>query len=200
MKTLIKALTTMTMLAAVAIPAGAGDVAIKTNLLYDATATPSLGIELAVAPRWSIEVAGNFNNWTIGNDSDRRWKHWLVQPEVRYWFCEAFHGNFIGLQLHGGQYNMSKTPFLKNLNFLGNDFRGLKDTRYQGWYAGAGITYGHAWILGQHWNLEAEIGIGWAYTRYDRYPCAHCGRKIESNRVHNYVGPTEAAINLVYIF
>lgn len=178
--------------------ASAQDFAIKSNLLYDATATINLGVEFKVAPKWTIEASGNFNDWTIR--TDHRWKHWLVQPEVRYWLCEAMHGNFFGLQLHGGQYNMSKVPLLEKINFLGTDFRGLQNGRYQGWYAGAGITYGHAWILGTHWNIEAEIGIGWAYTRFDKYPCASCGRKLEENRVHNYVGPTEAAVNLVYIF
>lgn len=83
---------------------------------------------------------------------------------------------------------------------LGTDARKLKDTRYQGWFTGAGIAYGYAWVLGRHWNLEAEIGIGYSYTRYDRYPCARCGTRIETDRPHHYVGPTKAAVNLVYVF
>ena len=55
-------------------------------------------------------------------------------------------------------------------------------------------------LLSEHWNIEAELGIGWAYTRYDRYPCTRCGRKLQSGKAHNYVGPTKAAINIVYVF
>ncbi len=64
-----------------------------------------------------------------------------------------------------------------------------------GWFVGAGVAYGYAWILGRHWNLEAEIGIGYAYTRYDTYPCANCGDKIAEDQSHHYVGPTKAAVN-----
>ena len=81
-----------------------------------------------------------------------------------------------------------------------DDFRKLLDNRYQGWGAGAGIAYGYAWPVHRHWNIEAEIGFGWIYTRFDSYPCAECGRKIDSDRPHNYVGPTKAALNIVYLF
>ena len=65
---------------------------------------------------------------------------------------------------------------------------------------GAGIAYGYSWILDRHWNLEAEIGLGWVHTWYDVYPCANCGNKLRSNQHHNYYGPTKAAINLIYTF
>lgn len=86
------------------------------------------------------------------------------------------------------------------ISFLGSDFSKLENRRYQGWLAGAGIAYGYSWILGKHWNLEAEIGLGYIYTRFDTYPCADCGRKIAEDGSHHYVGPTKAAINLVYMF
>ena len=34
---------------------------------------------------------------------------------------------------------------------------------------GAGISYGYDWVLGRHWNLEAEIGMGYAHAWFDRY-------------------------------
>lgn len=170
-------------------------VGLKTNLLYDVTATVNLGVEVAVAPKWSVDLSGNLNAWQFNN---HRWKHWLVQPEVRYWFCEALAGHFVGAHLHGGQYNVGNIDC--NFKFLGTDFSRLRDYRYQGWMVGAGIAYGYAWILNRHWNLEAEIGLGYTYTRYDRFRCADCGKKIETNKPHHYVGPTKAAINLVCVF
>ena len=98
----------------------------------------------------------------------------------------------------GGQYNVGGLDL--DFKLLGTDFSQLKDSRYEGWFVGAGISYGYTWILNKHWNLEAELGIGWAYTRSDKFPCTRCGRKLESGRVHNYVGPTKAAINIVYVF
>lgn len=34
-------------------------------------------------------------------------KHWLVQPEARYWFCEAFNGHFLALHALAGQFNVA---------------------------------------------------------------------------------------------
>ena len=98
----------------------------------------------------------------------------------------------------GLQYNLGGIDI--NFKLLGTDFSTLKDTRYQGWFLGGGIAYGYTWILGRHWNFETEIGVGYSYTRYDRFKCAGCGKKIEKNKPHNYFGPTKAAVNLVYLF
>ena len=176
--------------------AKAQEVALKTNLLSDAFLNPNLEAEVALAPRWTIDVSGQFNTWNLSHD--RKWKHWVVQPEIRYWFCDRFAGHFVGAHLLGGQYNVGgiDIPF----SFLGTDFKKLKDTRYQGWFGGLGVAYGYAWAIAEHWNIEGEIGIGWTYTRFDRFRCSGCGKKIEENKPHNYFGVTKAAINLVYLF
>lgn len=169
---------------------------IKSNLLSDVTLSPNLGIEFKMAPKWTMDISGEVNAWTVDG---HRWRHWFAMPEARLWLCEAFQGSFFGLHAIGGQYNFGN---LKNgiHNFLGSDFSQLSDYRFQGWAAGAGIAYGYSWILGKHWNMEAEIGIGWMYTRYDKFPCAECGTKLESNKPHNYVGPTKLALNIEYLF
>ena len=174
----------------------AQEIAVKTNAVYDATATINAGVEVAIAPRWTLDISGNFNGWNQAHQ--RRWKHWLAQPEARYWFCDPFAGHFIGMHLHGGQYNMGGLD--NNISFLGTDFSGLSDYRYQGWFIGAGVAYGYSVILGRHWNLEFEIGIGYAYTRYDQFNCVGCGRKIKEDQNHHYFGPTKAAVNLIYVF
>ncbi len=156
----------------------AQDVAVKSNVLADAFLNPNLGIEVGLAPKWTLDITGQFNAWTLSHE--RHWKHWAVQPEVRYWFCDRFSGHFVGAHIHGGQYNIG--GFDGKINFLGTDARKLKDTRYQGWFVGAGIAYGYS------------------YTRYDRFQCAGCGKKIETDKPHHYVGLTKAAINLVYVF
>ena len=171
------------------------NVAVKNNLLYDATLTVNAGVEVGLAPRWSFDLSGNYNGWAV---NEHKWKHWLAQPEVRYWFCDRFAGHFVGLHLLGGQYNFGNIK--NNLNFLGTDFSELTDHRHQGWYAGAGIAYGYSWILGRHWNLELELGAGYVYTRYDVFECQGCGKKVEEDKPHHYIGPTKAAVNLVYEF
>ncbi len=171
-------------------------VAVKTNLLYDATATINAGIEFGLAPKWTLDISGNYNGWNMSHD--RKWKHWLVQPEARYWFCDRFAGHFLGFHALGGQYNVGNLN--NGIKFLGTDFSQLSDHRYQGWFVGGGIAYGYDWVLSKHWNLEAEIGFGYAYTKYDKFNCAGCGKKTDTGKSHHYVGPTKAAINLVYVF
>lgn len=173
----------------------AQDVAVKTNLLADAFLSPNLGIEIGLTPKWSLDVSGQFNAWTLSHG--RRWKHWLVQPEARYWFCEALGGHFLGFHVLAGQYNVGHID--TDFKFLGTDFSRFKNHRYQGWFGGLGVAYGYSWLLGKHWNLEAELGFGWAHTRFDRFECAGCGRRSGKGH-HNYVGPTKAAVNLVYVF
>lgn len=169
--------------------------AAKTNLLYDATLTASAGVEIGLAPKWSLDLSGGYNAWTV---NDRKWKHWLAQPEARYWFCDWFAGHFVGIHALGGQYNMMNLPL--DFKWLGRDFSELRNNRNQGWFVGGGVAYGYSWILGRHWNLETEIGVGYAYTEYDVFECEVCGRKIKENVPYHYVGLTKAAINLVYVF
>lgn len=107
---------------------------------------------------------------------------WLVQPELKYWFCEKFEGHFVGLHLHGAQY-----------------FGGFKDKRYDGYLAGGGFTYGYDWILSPRWNLETAIGLGYArlwYKESDRILCLKC----YENKHKNYFGPTKVALSLIYNF
>lgn len=176
--------------------AKAQKVSVKTNILSDATLSPNIGVEIGVAPKWSFDMSGQANLWTLSQG--RKWKHWLVQPEARYWFCEATAGHFVGVHLLGGQFNMG--GWKHGISFLGTDSRKLRDRRYQGWFAGAGIAYGYSLLLSEHWNIEAELGIGWTYSRYDIYPCTKCGRKLASDQTHKYFGPTKIAVNLVYVF
>ena len=170
------------------------NVAVKTNLLYDAAANVNAGIEIGLAPRWSLDLSGNYNRWTI---NEHKWKHWFVQPEVRYWFCDRFAKHFVALHAIGGDFNFGNIR--NNVKFLGSDFSMLSDHRYQGRGIGAGLAYGYALPIGYHWNLEFELGVGYIYVDYDRYECQGCGRKAGSDH-HNYVGPTKAAVNLVYLF
>lgn len=62
----------------VSISLSAQDWAVKTNLLYDATATINLGVEKGLSSKWSIDLSANFNGWTFSDN--KKWKHWLVQP------------------------------------------------------------------------------------------------------------------------
>mgnify|MGYP002524673449 CR=1 FL=1 len=175
---------------------GSQTAAVKSNLLYDFTTTFNAGAEFRLAPKWTLDISGNLNPWTFSGNA--RVKHWLVQPEARYWFCDAWAGSFLAMHLVGGQFNAGGID--TSLKLPGTDFSSLRDRRYQGWLVGLGAGYGHAFVLDEHWNLELEGGIGWVYAGYDTFRCAGCGKKIEENRGHHYFGPTKFAVSLVYLF
>ena len=62
-----------------------------------------------------------------------------------------------------------------------------------------GVSYGYQWILAKHWNLEGNIGVGYARVKYEQFECKTCGEKVSEGH-KNYLGPTKAAISLIYLF
>jgi len=167
------------------------NMAVKSNLLYDATGTVNLGLEAKLAPRWSLDLSANYNAWDFPHE--RKWRHILIQPEVRYWLCESFNGHFFGLHAHWNKFNIAhvKMPF--------GLWQETRHRRFEGDLWGGGFSYGYNWPLSKYWNLEAVIGIGYARVKYKKYPCATCGRVLDEGK-KNYFGPTKTAISLVYVF
>lgn len=158
--------------------------AIKTNALYWATSTPNLGFEVGLSKKLTLDVSGNYNPWKFSDN--KQFKHWLVQPELRYWLCERFNGSFFGIHAHYADVNVS------NLNMFG-----MGHYRYDGNLYGAGISYGYHWILKNRWSMEATIGAGYARLKYDKYECGKCGEKI-GHSSKNYFGPTKIGLSIIY--
>lgn len=169
--------------------ADAQRVALKTNLPYLAATSPNLGLELRVGRHSTIDLGGGMSLWKF--DEATTLKHWLVQPEYRYWICEPMNGHFVGLHLHGGQYNIG------GINIPIGRLKKLKEERYQGYFYGAGLSYGYQWVLSSKLNLEASLGGGYARVWYELYPCAACGNKFGEG-FYNYWGLTRATLSLVY--
>ncbi|GHV56622.1 hypothetical protein FACS1894182_03540 [Bacteroidia bacterium] len=163
-------------------------IVLKTNLLYDATTTFNLGAEFRLTPKFTFDLPFNYNPWIFSGN--KKFKHWLVQPELRYWVNGAFHGSFWGLHLHGARFNTAHI---------------IDSYHYQGWLAGAGISYGYHWALSDKWAMEATIGAGYASIDYDKFTstgqdseeCAVCGQKTGSYD-KNYWGITKVGLSLIY--
>ena len=164
--------------------------AVKSNLLYDATTTINLGVEYGFHRKWSFDLSGNYNPWKFNDET--RLKHLLIQPELRYWFCERFRRTFIGVHGHVAQFNVGGWP---DWSFVSEN---MQKKRYQGDLYGGGVSIGHSWIIKKRWSIEASLGLGYARINYEKYPCAECG-SIEKNRSRNYWGPTKAAVSLIYM-
>ena len=176
-------------------------IGVKTNALYLATSTPNIGLEYAFADRFSLELEGGYNPWTLDSDRNMKAKHFLVSPEVRYWFCEAFNGHFIGINANYTLFNLSVVdvpavffPSARSAMVLED----LKNRRSEGWAAGAGLTYGCVWPIARRWNLECTVGLGYWYTDYDKFESRKCGL-FQEHVSHGAFGPTALGISFIYL-
>ena len=182
--------------------ANAQKVAIKTNALYWATATPNIGMEFAMGDRWTFELEGGYNPWTLDSDNNTKVKHWLVSPEVRYWFCNSFQGHFIGINANYTQFNIGGLPqgmpnLFVNLN-TEVPMPDLSAARIQGWAVGAGLTYGYAFPIARRWNMELTVGYGLWYTEYDQFESRKCGL-FQQSVGRLALGPATAGISFIYM-
>ena len=195
MRLKLPSITVLTVLLLMALlPAHGQQVALKTNLLYDATATPNVGMEIGVGKKHSLQAFYGLHPWKFGHGDNQKYlKHWVVNPEWRYWFCHRFNGSFVGIHAFGGQYDASQVKMPLGW------WKELRDNRFEGWFAGAGVSYGYQWVLARHWNVEAAVGVGAAYIEYDKYACGVCGRKLDDGH-KLYFGPTKLALSLLYMF
>jgi len=163
---------------------------IKNNILYDASATPNIALETGLGEKTTLDLNYGFNPFTF--DNYKKWKHWVAQPEFRFWTCERFNGTFWGIHALGGQFNVG------NVELPFKILPDLKDHRYEGYFYGGGISVGHQWVLGKQWNLETSIGGGYARIHYDKYICPKCGPKLKTGN-QNYWGVTKATISMIYV-
>lgn len=193
---------------------------IKSNLLYDATSTINLGVEFALTDQWTLDISGNLNPWAFPQEKiskagiviekyDALIKHWMLQPELRWWTCEKFMGHFFGAHVHGGQFNVGGLTFLpagwsdgwadeKGKHQKG----GLQHNRHEGWMAGVGLSYGYHWILSNRFSLEFSIGAGYAFMKYDKYikysEPKLTQKEIDKYKMH-YFGPTKDGLSVVFM-
>lgn len=132
--------------------AGAQTVAVKSDLLTGGMlASPNLGVELKLSERFTLEAGVHYNPFPAGGD--KRWKHWFVQPELRYWMCQPYGGHFFGAGLMYGVYNVAKARLPFGL------FKGVRSERYEGDFTGVGISYGY------HFILSPPLGAGDKHQR-----------------------------------
>lgn len=153
---------------------------VKANMLSWLTLTPSIEGEMKIADKFTADVNLMYRPWHVLADN-KKVEGIAVQSEVRYWFCQTFYKHFIGVHFNYADYN-----------------GGLDKHRYQGNLFGAGFTYGYQMILGPKWNLEFNVGVGYARMNHDKYERRKCGPFI-GNEKKNYFGPTKLGITLVYL-
>ena len=173
----------------------------KTNVLGWATATPNIGMEFSIGKKWTMGLDCGYNPWMLNSEKNMHMKHLSVSPEFRYWFCENFHGHVLGIDAGYSIFNVSAMPVPAVFYRVDTDryfIDHLKNSRSEGWAASAGLVYGCSWPISRCWNIEAKIGLGVWYSKYDRYETRPCG--LFNETVSGFVfGPTSLGLSFVYI-
>jgi hypothetical protein len=167
-------------------------IAIKSNLVYDATGTVNIAGEFAINKTFSVNLSANYNGWMLMKPY--AWKHYMVQPEFRYWLRESFNGHYAGVHLMYVGFDVERM----SLPFFGFMRRSLylNGTAY-----GGGISYGYHLYLTPRLNLEFTLGAGFLKLTYDK---VEDYRTREDTKTYipmtrNYIGPTQLGISIVYI-
>ena len=153
--------------------------AIHNNLIYDATLTPNLGFDIRVDSLCTLGAVVGLNAWDIDKDSNKKWRHLLISPNVRRWLGDsAYHKSYIEGDLIYSHFNVGNTKIPFGL------YSAVKDHRLQGDLVALGGKYGYSWILARHWRIEAEAGIAVGYAWFKEYECATCGQQLGINIVY----------------
>ena len=131
--------------------ASAQQVTLSNNLLYDAALTPNLRVGLRLSEHWSMGLTAGYRPWPTNDDTNRKWKHLLLSPSLRYWKDSVNVHHFFGANVIYSHYNVADVKFPFGL------YKSVRDERRQGDLLALGVFYGYSWPLGRHWNFEAAI-------------------------------------------
>ena len=188
--------------------ANAQTLALRNNLLYDATLTPNIGAELRIDSAWTAGVNIGVNAWDIDKSKNKKWRHFLIAPNIRRYFghksdkpaSSSLWGipadasrriSYLEFDAIFSHFNVGNTKIPFGL------YKSIQDRRLQGDLFALGGKYGYSWILSRDWRLEAEAGIAIGYAWFKEYDCDHCGTFYgKGDRI--FLLP-QLGINVVYI-
>lgn len=144
-------------------------VALRSNLLYDATLSPNLGLDVRVDSTRTIGLLAGFNAWDLDKTENKKWRHMLFSLRARKYNDSIFHKGYFEGDLIYSHFNVGNTKIPFGL------YSAVKDRRLQGDLVALGAKYGYSWILSRTWRLEAEAGVAVGYAWFKEYDCAVCG-------------------------
>lgn len=122
---------------------------LTTNLLYDLAATLNLGVEVKYTEQYALAVNGGWMRISLGDQ--KRYRIWLVNPELRCYFTSGKR-YYLGGEMHMGELNVK-----------------FSATGNQGRFVGGGVTFGYVISMGNSFKLDLGIGLGYTRYKYDTY-------------------------------
>ena len=181
-------LTVLLLLSLIIPRSSAQTLALRTNLLYDATLSPNLGAEVRLDSSWTAGINVGFNAWDIDKSKNKKWRHILIAPNIRHYFGQkrdtlnhySFDGNrLVGVRhdsvavYNSGHYWEADAIYshfnVGNVKFPFGLYKSVRDRRLQGDLLALGAKYGYAWILARYYGkgdrifLLPQLGINVVY-------------------------------------
>ncbi len=164
------------------------NLAVKTNLAYDALGAPSLGMEIEVGKRWSVAATAAYKwggTWA--------WKDQVhittADISLNYWTKKTDRAVWQGL--HVGPY-----VALYRYDFL---FGSKGEQAKINW--GAGVTCGYSLPVSRYFSFDFVIGLGYVGGKYKKYEVSDDSYRHNvwtADKVRHYVGPTKLEVSLVW--
>ena len=177
-----------------AVPSGAQSAnhtfrfAVKNNMAYQLALAPNIGVEVAVAHKFTVTASTTYiwNDWWPWYDHVRVW---MGDVELRYWTASGPDAQWRGL--HIGPY---AALYRYDLLF------GSKGQQAKcNW--GAGISGGYSLPVSPYVSFDFSLSLGYIGGKYKEYVTIddyyhHNVWKADKKR--NYWGPTKAEITFVW--
>lgn len=169
------------------IPAGAQkfEMAVRSNMLYDAALVPNAGVEFLIAKRWSLGADAMYAGWK--NDGSHR--YWCVsgaEVNIRRYFGPeknwSLSGHHLGIYGQIGSYDFE---------FGG---KGQKSDRCYG----AGIEYGYSLGVAKNINIDFSLGVGYFGGKYEKYEPVDDHYVWQETHRRTWLGPTRLEVAFVW--
>lgn len=149
------------------------------NVAMLAFGSVNIDFSKALSQNITLHIPLSWNPITFGNN--KKIKHLIIQPGIRWWKWHSYSGWFGGVNLTASQFNI-----------------GVKSFRYYGKGAGITLSAGYAKMISKRWNIEAEAGIFSGWANYNKYQIEVCG-DYEGCRQGLIFCPSKISLSLVYI-
>ncbi|MBD5374557.1 MAG: DUF3575 domain-containing protein [Bacteroides sp.] len=170
--------------------------ALKTNMLLDALAIPSISAEFYLGKNWSA-VANWMYGWWDNDHRHRYWRAYGGDIAVRRWFGskakeKPLTGHHLGLYAGVVTYDFE---------FGGKGWMGgiPGGTLWDRCNTVAGIEYGYSLPIGRRLNIDFTIGVGYMGGKLVDYVPGNGFYIWQKTRHFNWFGPTKAEISLVWL-
>ena len=171
----------------------AQNLALKTNLLYDAVLIPNIGVEVSLGKQWTAS-ADWFYTWFSSDNRHRYWQGYGGYLTVRRYFANhsTFHiphstfptGHHLGAYVLGLTYDVEWGG------------RGYQADHFG---FGAGLEYGYALPISNRLLLDFSLGIGFQDGEYKEYEPQGNRYVWQATRQRHWFGPTKAEVTLKWL-